>query len=58
MIAIVNIDKHPRKTGRHTYSLRINASEICTFNQWREHGLAVCLAQASAAAKLATKEEL
>ena len=49
MIAIVNIDKNPRKTGLHTYEVRINHDVICRFTHKRENGLATCLRLASEA---------
>lgn len=50
MIAIVNIDKNPRETGKHLYSLRINNNEICTFHHDRERPLWECLSTAAIAA--------
>ena len=49
MIAIVNIDKNPRKTGLHDYEVRINHDVICRFAHKRENGLATCLRLASEA---------
>ena len=49
MIAIVNVDKKPRKTGLHTYEVRINQDIICRFTHKREDGLATCLRLASEA---------
>lgn len=49
MIAIVNVDKNPRKTGLHTYEVRINHDVICRFTHKREDGLATCLRLASEA---------
>jgi len=49
MIAIVNIDKNPRKAGIHTYEVRINHDVICRFTHKREDGLATCLRLASEA---------
>lgn len=49
MIAIVNIDPNPRKTGKHLYSLRINRTEFCQFTHKREESLAVCLRKAAEA---------
>jgi len=46
MIAIVNIDKNPRKTGIHLYEVRINQDVICRFTHNREDGLATCLRMA------------
>jgi len=39
MIAIINIDKNPRKTGWHDYEIRINKQVISTFKHRREDGL-------------------
>ena len=49
MIAIVNVDKNPRKTGIHEYEVRINHDVICRFTHYREDGLAECLLLASQA---------
>jgi len=49
MIAIVNVDKNPRKTGAHVYEVRINHDVICRFTHNREDGLATCLRLASEA---------
>jgi len=46
MIAIVNITKNPKPTGRCRYSLRINEKELCQFWHNREDGLATCLQKA------------
>lgn len=49
MIAIVNVDKHPRETGWHLYALEINEKEICRFRHRREESLITILEQAKAA---------
>ena len=53
MIAIINIDKNPRKTGPHDYVLRINRKVICNFVHNREDPLHICLEKAAKAAKAA-----
>lgn len=52
MIAIVNVDPNPRKSGEHVYEIRINSKVITTFTHEREEPLHVCLEKASQAAKL------
>ena len=49
MIAIVNIDPHPRPEGSHLYELRINREPICQFFHDREDSLSECLKRAAMA---------
>lgn len=51
MIAIVNIEQNPRKSGEHEYSVRINRLEICRFKHHREQNLSTCLEKAAKAVR-------
>jgi hypothetical protein len=56
VIAIVNVSKRLRKTGWHTYELRINEAVVTTFKHRREQGLSQCLLRAAEAASRADLE--
>lgn len=51
MIAIVNVSRRLRKSGWHTYELRINDKVIAKFRHKREEDLETCLLKAAEAAK-------
>lgn len=51
MIAIINVDPNPRKTGEHLYEIRINKKIITNFKHNREDSLSACLEKAAKAVK-------
>ena len=53
MIAIVNVTKHDKPTGIHTYEVWINRDLIATFKHRREEGLSRCLQKAALAVEKA-----
>ena len=51
MIAIVNVDPEPRKTGPHIYEIRINHDVIARFVHHREDDLFILFELAARAVK-------
>jgi hypothetical protein len=57
MIAIVNVDSNPRKTGIHLYEVRINTKVICQFTHKRENSLDILLKLAAVAVEEQQKKK-
>ena len=58
MIAIVNVSRRLRKSGWHTYELRINDKVIAKFRHKREQSLERCLMRAAVAANTAELDRI